>query len=108
MVLLFVLELICHQSGIIGFRFLKIGIPLYAQDPQQRICKELYAGIAGICGAGNWNQVERSIRSAIDAAWQIRSDAWGKYFPGAETPPTGKTFISRLAQVLIDEETDIS
>ena len=91
-----------------GFRFLKIGIPLYAQDPQQRICKELYAGIAGICGAGNWNQVERSIRSAIDAAWQLHGDAWARYFPGAESPPTGKTFISRLAQVLIDEETDIS
>lgn len=91
-----------------GFRFLKIGIPLYAQDPQQRICKELYAGIAGICGAGNWNQVERSIRSAIEGAWQIRSEAWSVYFPGAETPPTGKTFISRLAQVLIDGETDIS
>ena len=85
-----------------GFRFLKIAIPLYAQDPQQRICKELYAAIAGICGAGSWNQVERSIRSAIEAAWRTRSPAWAKYFPGAEAPPTGKTFISRLAQILQD------
>ena len=85
-----------------GFRFLKIGIPLYAQDPQQRICKELYTAIAGICGAGSWNQVERSIRSAIDAAWRTRTSAWSKYFPGTDTPPTGKTFISRLAQILMD------
>lgn len=91
-----------------GFRFLKIGIPLYAQDPQQRICKELYAGIAGICGAGNWNQVERSIRSAIEAAWQTRAKAWSQFFPDAETPPTGKTFISRMAQVLMDGEADNS
>lgn len=85
-----------------GFRFLKIGIPLYAQDPQQRICKELYTAIAGICGAGNWNQVERSIRSAIDAAWRTRSPAWEKYFPTASEPPTGKTFISRVSQILMD------
>lgn len=85
-----------------GFRFLKIGIPLYAQDPQQRICKELYATIAGICGAGSWNQVERSIRSAIEAAWRTRSEAWSKYFPGTDQPPTGKTFISRIAQILMD------
>ena len=89
-----------------GFRFLKVGIPLYAQDPQQRVCKELYASIAQICGAGSWNQVERSIRSAIDGAWQSGADVWGLYFPGAHNPPTGKTFISRLAQTLIDD-TDI-
>lgn len=85
-----------------GFRFLKIAIPLYAQDPQQRVCKELYASIAKICGAGSWNQVERSIRSAIDAAWRVRADAWANYFPGAQEAPTGKTFISRLAQILTD------
>lgn len=85
-----------------GFRFLKIGIPLYAQDPHQRICKELYATIADSCGAGSWNQVERSIRSAIEGAWRLRSEAWSHYFPGTHTPPTGKSFISRLAQVLMD------
>ena len=87
-----------------GFRFLKIAIPLYAQDPHQRVCKELYVAIAQICGAGSWNQVERSVRSAIEGAWNTRADAWARYFPGAEAPPTGKRFISRLAQVLIDGE----
>lgn len=85
-----------------GFRFLKVGIPLYAQDPQQRICKELYVSIARLCGAGSWNQVERSIRSAIESAWRIHAEPWDEYFPGALVPPTGKTFISRLAQILID------
>lgn len=89
-----------------GFRFLKIGIPLYAQDPHQRICKELYASIAQISGAGTWNQVERSIRSAIETAWRTRSDMWERYFPSATEPPTGKTFISRIAQILIDAEQD--
>lgn len=85
-----------------GFRFLKVGIPLYAQDPQQRICKELYVSIAQICGAGSWNQVERSIRSALENAFRTRAEIWSNYFPNAATPPTGKTFISRLAQELMD------
>ena len=85
-----------------GFRFLKVGIPLFAQDPQQRICKELYVSIAQICGAGSWNQVERSIRSAIENAWKTGSDAWLRYFSNAEGPPTGKTFISRLSQFLTE------
>ena len=86
-----------------GFRFLKIAIPLYAQDPHQRICKELYVAIAQICGAGSWNQVERSIRSAIESAWNTGAEAWSACFPDARTPPTGKSFISRLAQVLMDD-----
>lgn len=85
-----------------GFRFLKIAIPLYAQDPHQRVCKELYVAIAQICGAGSWNQVERSIRSAIESAWNTHADSWSVYFPDCQTPPTGKRFISRLAQILMD------
>lgn len=85
-----------------GFRFLKIGVPLYAQDPQQRVCKELYATIADICGAGSWNHVERSIRSAIEAAWTTGAPAWEQYFPGCASAPTGKSFISRLVQILMD------
>ena len=85
-----------------GFRFLKVGIPLYAQDPQQRMCKELYNTIAMMCGAGSWNQVERSIRSAIEDAWKNHAPVWAEYFPDATSVPTCKTFISRLAQILMD------
>lgn len=85
-----------------GFRFLKVSIPLYAQDPNQRLCKELYADIATICGAGSWNQVERSIRSAIENAWREAPECWEQYFPGAKESPTGKTFISRISQELKD------
>ena len=85
-----------------GFRFLKIGIPLFAQDPQQRVCKELYATIARVSGAGSWNQVERSIRSATEAAWKTQAPAWAEYFSQIGAAPTGKTLISRLAQILMD------
>lgn len=85
-----------------GFRFLKVGIPLFAQDPQQRVCKELYASIAEICGAGSWSQVERSVRSAIEGAFRSRAEIWKAYFPDAAAPPSGKAFISRIAQDLMD------
>ena len=86
-----------------GFQFLKIGIPLFAQDPQQRMCKELYATIAEISGAGSWNQVERSIRKAIDFAWSTHVSIWQTAFPDATEPPTVKTFISRLSQMLNED-----
>ena len=86
-----------------GFRFLKIGIPLFAQDPQQRLCKELYTDIAQICGAGNWNQVERSIRAAIEQAFKTQAPIWKQYFPDAASAPTGKQFISLLANLLNDQ-----
>ena len=95
------LEFRCNP-GTDGFRFLKIALPLYAQDPQQRICKELYTAIAAICGAGSWNQVERSIRTTIENAWKLGAPAWERCFPGYTSCPTNKTFISRLAQELMD------
>ena len=86
-----------------GFRFLKVALPLVAQDPQQRVCKELYTSVAQICGAGSWNQVERSIRASIETTWMAGHPIWQKYFPGPKHP-TGKEFISRLAQMLLESE----
>lgn len=67
------------------------------RDPAQSVTKELYPTVAAICG-GNAVQVERSIRSAIAAAW-VRGDhqLWQVYFPGETARPTNASFISRLA-----------
>ena len=67
------------------------------RDPAQSVTKELYPTVAAICG-GNAVQVERSIRSAIAAAW-VRGDhqLWQVYFPGELARPTNASFISRLA-----------
>ena len=107
-----------HQSKIVeillkfgipserdGFTQLRAGIPLFAQDPAQRLSKELYPAIAKLFGYGSGQQVERSIRSAIETAWNMRKDdIWESYFPpnadGVYTCPSNKVFISRIAYFL--------
>lgn len=90
-----------------GFKQLKAGIPLYAQDSTQRITKELYPKIAALFGCSNPNQVERSIRSAIHYGWARRDPkVWAKYFPpdanGNIKCPTTKEFIACLAEKLLE------
>ena len=67
------------------------------RDPGQSVTKELYPAVAALCG-GTAVQVERSMRSAIAAAW-VRGDEqlWQMYFPGEAERPTNTSFISRLA-----------
>ncbi len=88
-----------------GFTQLRAGIPLYAQDRAQRLSKELYPAIAKLCGYGSGQQVERSIRSAIEAAWNMRKDGiWESHFPldadGVYTCPSNKVFIATVASIL--------
>ena len=88
-----------------GFTQLRAGIPLFAQDTAQRLSKELYPAIAKLCGYGSGLQVERSIRSAIEAAWNMRKgEIWESNFPpdadGVYTCPSNKVFISRIAFLL--------
>lgn len=86
-----------------GFRFLLAGIPLYLKDPSQGITKELYVAIGDACGKDS-QQVERSIRSAIDTAWKKRDPkVWQQYFsaPNGQIPrPSNTEFISRMATAL--------
>lgn len=91
------------QSHLDGYQQLRVGIPLYAQDPAQNICKELYASVAVICGKDNPKQVERCMRSAIRSAWEQRdNNVWSGYFEqeedGAVSCPSNKVFIARLAE----------
>ncbi len=92
-------------TNLDGYRYLQAAIPLYAEDPNQRICKELYPAVAHLLGVGDKNNIERSIRSAIEDAWARRNTAlWDKYFPpGMVTRPKGpsnKLFISRIAEAV--------
>ena len=92
-----------------GYTYLREAIPIYAEDPQQAITKELYPAVAKCCG-GNGDQVERAVRTAIDRAWQRRDDQiWKLYFTplpdGSMKKPSNAEFISRLAELLIRRET---
>lgn len=87
-----------------GYAYLREAILLMARDPDQMITKVLYPAVGTICGS-NKDQVERSIRSAIEKAWLNRDDRiWQLYFPpgadGIIPKPSNALFISRLADSL--------
>lgn len=84
-----------------GYACLREAILESVRDPSQQVTKELYPKVAKICD-GNAVQVERSIRSAIAAAWERRDEQlWRMYFrpnqQGHLERPTNAAFISGLA-----------
>ena len=97
-----VLLLLGIPTKLNGYGYLREAIPLMAQDPEQSVTKELYPAVAKLFHCESKN-VERSIRSAISAAWSRRDERiWRQFFsPDAsgEVPrPTNAEFISRLAK----------
>lgn len=87
-----------------GYRLAREAILLMASNPGLAITKELYPIVASICDCHK-DHVERSIRTAISAAWNHRDDRiWQQYFPpgadGSIKRPTNGAFISRLADSL--------
>ena len=87
-----------------GFAYLKEAIILMAKDPAQSVTKVLYPTVGHIFGCQKEN-VERSIRSALDCAWE-RGDRklWTNYFPDAHQRPSNAVFISRITEALLMEE----
>lgn len=84
-----------------GYHYLREGIVLMAQDPSQSVTKVLYPQVGEKCDADP-RHVERSIRSALSAAWEHRDEAlWQAYFPvHQDRCPTNAVFLSRLAELL--------
>ena len=87
-----------------GFDYLREAVLLMSKDRAQSVTKVLYPEVARICDCHKEN-VERSIRTALDKAWEKRNTGkWRKFFPYAEQRPSNAVFISRLAEALILEE----
>lgn len=87
-----------------GYAYLRESILIFSRDPDQSVTKILYPAVGSLCGS-NREQVERSIRSAIEKAWLNRDDrVWQLYFPpgsdGVTPRPSNAVFISRLAESL--------
>ena len=98
-----------HNLGIPthldGYRQLCAGIPLFAENPDMLLSKELYPAIAEQFDLPDARTVEHSIRKAIRSAWQKKDPlTWEKYFPanpqGNIPCPTNKAFLARLAALL--------
>lgn len=87
-----------------GFAYLREAILLMAKDPAQSVTKMLYPEVAHICGCHKEN-VERSIRTALDRAWEKRdTEKWQTFFPGVQQRPSNAVFISRMTEALLLEE----
>ena len=95
-----------------GYGYLREAILLMAQDPTQSITKVLYPAVAAIYKKENMHidakHVERSIRSAIERAWERRDSAlWQQYFAadgeGNLRRPSNGAFISRISDILCRE-----
>ncbi|MBR4017090.1 MAG: hypothetical protein IKK11_04680, partial [Oscillospiraceae bacterium] len=96
------LNLLGFNLNLDGSRFLIAAINLYAEQPDQRLHKELYPAIQKLCNATNATCVEHSIRTSIRSAWQKRDlSVWSQYFPQTvdEKCPSNKTFISCVAEI---------
>lgn len=92
-----------YASHLDGFQQLRVGVPLFAQDPHQLLTKELYPAIASLCGITSRKSVEHSIRTATNDAWSRRDEAlWKEYFPHHRECPSNKEVLSRLAEFLRD------
>ena len=99
------LHLLNIPTHLDGYRQLCLALPMFAQNPQQLLTKELYPAVARLCSCKDGRAVEHSIRKAIHAAWKHRDNAiWRKYFTlhphGKSACPTNKEFICRLAEIL--------
>ena len=92
-----------------GFGYLQEAVLLMAEDPQRSITKVLYPAVAAIYKKENTRidatQVERSIRNAIESAWERRDDRlWRQYF-GCDRScdlrrPSNGAFIIRISDIL--------
>jgi DNA-binding response OmpR family regulator len=88
-----------------GFHYLCAAVKAYMEDKKQALTKELYVTVGSTFGA-SWQQVERSIRAALESAWKHRDEKiWDQWFPAgtlsAIKRPTNGEVICQLAEHLL-------
>ena len=91
------------KNNLSGFRYVVSGLPMFAENPQQTVTKELYPAIGKLHGKTG-EQVERAIRNAIELAWQRRDERiWRMYFapaPDGSIPrPTNGQLLHTLMRM---------
>lgn len=99
-----ILVQLSFKNNLSGFRYVVSGLPMFAENPQQTVTKELYPAIAKLHGKTG-DQVERAIRNAINQAWQRRDERiWRMYFAPAPNgsiprPTNGKLLHTLVRQI---------
>ena len=94
-------------NNLSGFQYLVTAMPMFLENPRQALTKELYPAIGKPYGK-HWTQVERSIRNAIETAWNRRNErVWQRYFtPSADGTiprPTNGQMLHSLHTALCDQ-----
>ena len=93
------------RTKLKGYGYLVEAIPMMLKNPGLSLTKELYPEL-GKRDNADPARVERTIRSAIHSAWEMRDDQfWRMYFqpgPDGRIPrPTNGAFLTRLAECLM-------
>jgi two-component system response regulator (stage 0 sporulation protein A) len=92
------------KNNLSGFRYVVSGLPMFAENPQQTVTKELYPAIGKLHGKTG-EQVERAIRNAIELAWQRKDERiWRMYFAPAPDgsiprPTNGQLLHTLMRQI---------
>lgn len=87
-------------GGRQGFQHLLAALSVLSRQRDQRMSKELYAGIAQRAGT-SVSAVEKGIRDVLRVGWDRGNrELWQKYFPGCAQCPTNKEFLFRMADLL--------
>ena len=83
-----------------GYTFIYKALPILQDDPTACLAEKVYPLV---CYKTRFNEdnIARSIRTAIEAAWDQRDPAvWEKLFPGAQKRPANRVFLTRMAAEL--------
>ena len=90
----------------VGFEYLKQAIVIYVEDPVQAAMKGVYPVVGKHYETEpTAEQVEQSIRSAINEAWEVHDEKVWRYFfktdrDGNIEKPSNVEFISKIARFL--------
>lgn len=100
------LHILNFRTHLDGYHQLRVGIPIFFNNPDICLSKELYPAIAAHFKYPDPRTVEHSIRNAIENAWRNRDTAvWSAYFPASsgDKPrcPTNKKFFSAITEKLV-------
>lgn len=83
-----------------GFEYLREAIYILCEEHEALVTQSLYSAVAARCGRRVSDSViERSIRTAIEAAWENQGQLWRIFFP-SDKRPSNIEFISKMAKYL--------
>jgi DNA-binding response OmpR family regulator len=100
------LHILNFRTHLDGYHQLRVGIPMFFDNPDISLSKELYPAIAAHFQLSDFRTVEHSMRHAIVDAWHHKDPiVWAGYFPpGADGKipcPTNKNFFAAIAEKLV-------